>query len=300
MRTVTIRREKSFVACLAKMKVYVEDHVSPEITVGGVPCRKLGTLKNGEMESFQVEEQELKIFVIADTFSKEFCNEFYQLPEGDEYVSLSGKNRFNPASGNAFRFNDNQSEGIDESRRRGVRIGAIVLIVALIIGMVAGAYIALAPYIGGAILGGILDNVEIEDKTFEASDMRITLTNEFRKKRQSGYEGTFYSKDVAVFVLREGFGDLGSTAINSGTKWYAEKLIEVNDVIAKPKSDGDKAYFEYTYNNPDDGETYYYVTYVYKSNRAFWAVQFVTLKDDADRYSGWIGSWARTVKFAED
>ena len=48
MRTLTIKRAKSFVACLAKMKVYVEDPTSREIVINNVPCRKLGDLKNGE------------------------------------------------------------------------------------------------------------------------------------------------------------------------------------------------------------------------------------------------------------
>ena len=48
MRNLTIKRTKSYVACLAKMKVYIEDRVSGDLVINGVSCRKLGTLKNGE------------------------------------------------------------------------------------------------------------------------------------------------------------------------------------------------------------------------------------------------------------
>lgn len=48
MRNLTIKREKSFVGSLAKMKVYIEDPTSNEICINDISCRKIGDLKNGE------------------------------------------------------------------------------------------------------------------------------------------------------------------------------------------------------------------------------------------------------------
>ena len=294
MRTVTIKREKSFVACIARMKVYVEDHNSAEITIGGVPCRKLGTLKNGEMQSFQVEECALKLFVISDTLSKDFSNDFYQLPEGSDYVSVSGKNRYNPAAGNPFRFNGNEGAEVAENRKRGTRIGLIVLLVAIVVGFGIGLSVSRGINVGMAILEAFTDT-EVADKTFTAGDMKITLTNKFVKRRKSGYEAVFESNDVAVFVLKESFEGQSSYS----TKSYAEMLIEANDIVAKPKSDGERTYFEYRYYNPDDGITYYYISYVYKTNKSFWTVQFALTEEDQALYAGWIGSWANSVCFTE-
>ena len=298
MRTVTIKREKSFIGCLAKLKVYIEDPESNGITIGGVPCRKLGTLKNGEVAAFEVGEESRKLYVISDTLSKNYSNDFYQLPEGSDYISLSGKTSFNPATGNAFRFDDNNSEGVMENRSRGAQRGIIVLIVAAIIGAIIGASLVIVPVFSRAFLGAMSD-APVEDKTFEAGDMRITLTNKFRKSRQSGYKAVFESNDVAVFVMNETFAELDSYQRDYTAKRYAELLIEANDVIAKTKNDGERTYFEYTYNNPDDGETYYYVCYVYKSKRGFWAVTFAMNEEDSALYSGWVGSWARSVSFDE-
>ena len=295
MRTVTIKREKSFVACLARMKVYVEDHNSAEITIGGVPCRKLGTLKNGEMQSFQVEECALKLFVISDTLSKDFSNDFYQLPEGSDYVSVSGKNRYNPAAGNPFRFNGNEGAEVAENRKRGTRIGLIVLLVAIVVGFGIGLSVSRGINVGMAILEAFTDT-EVADKTFTAGDMSITLTNKFVKKRQSGYKAAFVSNEVAVFVLEERFGDLDWY---DTTKEHAQELISANGINAKPKSDGERTYFEYRYYNPDDGITYYYISYVYKTNKAFWTVQFAMTEEDSAFYSGWVGSWANSVSFSE-
>lgn len=83
MRTLTVKRKKKFTASLAKMKVYIEDPQANEITINDTPCRFLGTLKNGEEKSFEISESRAKVFVIADKLSKNFCNDFYEIPESD-------------------------------------------------------------------------------------------------------------------------------------------------------------------------------------------------------------------------
>ena len=86
MRNLTIKRTKSFVGCLGKMKVYIEDPLSNEMTINNTPCRKLSVLKNGEEKTFLIDENEAKVFVIADKLSKGFCNEYYNVPAGEEDV----------------------------------------------------------------------------------------------------------------------------------------------------------------------------------------------------------------------
>lgn len=49
--------------------------------------------------------------------------------------------------------------------------------------------------------------------------------------------------------------------------------------------------------NPDTKDTYKYFSFVYKSNDAFWLVQFATLAENADDYSSQIFEWAKTVTF---
>lgn len=138
MRNVIIKRNKSFVGCLAKLKVYIEDYTYGETKIGGVPCRKLGTLKNGEEKAFLIPDNAAKIFVIADSLSKNFCNEFYNLPEGQYDIYLSGQCRYNPASGNAFRFDGVTDESVIKNRKKGTKIGIVVLILAIIVGFIIG------------------------------------------------------------------------------------------------------------------------------------------------------------------
>ena len=49
--------------------------------------------------------------------------------------------------------------------------------------------------------------------------------------------------------------------------------------------------------NPDTKDTYKYFSFVYKSNDAFWLVQFATLTENVDEYSSKIIEWAKTISF---
>ena len=42
MKTVTIRRNKTFVGCAAKLRVYLEDPDGTDLTIDGLALRKLG------------------------------------------------------------------------------------------------------------------------------------------------------------------------------------------------------------------------------------------------------------------
>ena len=149
MRYLTITRKKRFVACLMKMKVYIEDPHSAELTINGFPCRKLGTLKNGETATFPIGEQAARVFVIADKMSKGFCSDCYPLPAGTENLAISGKNYFHPGAGNPFRFDGVTDPEVLANRKKGSGKGIIILIVSLIIGAILGSLL------GSAMVSGL-------------------------------------------------------------------------------------------------------------------------------------------------
>lgn len=130
MRNLTIKRTKSFVGCLAKIEIYIEDPMSNEFLVNNTPCRKIGNLKNGEEKTFQISEEEAKVFVIADKSSKNYCKEYYQLPSGHEDIFLSGKNKLDPA--NAFHFDRNQSKGFIAKYKSSTLKDSHILIAAVV------------------------------------------------------------------------------------------------------------------------------------------------------------------------
>lgn len=116
MRNLTIRRNKTYVACLGTDKVYVEDPASGDITVGGAPCRKIGELKNGEEKTFSLENEAVGVYIVSDMTTKDVNFGYYPVPAGDEDVFLSGRHKMNPAAGNPFCFDGRESEDNERTR----------------------------------------------------------------------------------------------------------------------------------------------------------------------------------------
>lgn len=288
MRNLTIKRTKSFVASLVKMKIYIEDPTSDEIVINNVRCRKIGDLKNGEEKTFQIDECSAKVFVIADKLSRNYCNEFYMLPEGQEDIFLSGKNIFNPAAGNAFRFDNNINEAVSDNRKLGTRKGLVVFLASFL----AGLFIFFAGY-------NLIFNPVPKEKTFSSDEMTITLTNEFKKAEADGYIDVYDSKKIAVFSLKEEFA-LFDGLENYTPKQYCDMAIQNNNLeSSKTKTSDGLTYFEYDAVNTDTNKTYHYFVYVYKTDDAFWMVQFALLKQNADKYAPKIAKYAKSIVFAD-
>lgn len=291
MRNLKIKRRKSFVASLARMKVYIEDNNSEdnnseEVVIGGTSCRKLGVLKNGEEKTFQIPDESLKVFVISDYLSKGFSNEFYQLPEGTEDICLEGENKYNPATGNSFVFDNNDNPEAISNRKKSARIGVIVLIIAGIVGFIIG------------FLNAFLENKPTgEDVTFHEAGMTIVLNDYFSKFEDSDATISFSSPDVSVFGNEQKFSSFDGFE-DYTLEEYAKGVIAGNDVVpnnTKLQTKEGILCFEYDYT--DDGPTIRYYTFLYKEYDAFWFVQFALEKEDCDKYYNDILTWAKSVSF---
>ncbi|MBR5136811.1 MAG: hypothetical protein IKV30_02155 [Clostridia bacterium] len=289
MRNLTIKRHKSFVGCAVKLKVYIEDPTSNELTISKVSCRKIGELKNGEEKTFQVEEEARKVFVIADKLSKDFCNEYYQLPESSEDIYLSGKPKYNLATSNAFRFDDNDSEEVKLYREKKKGIGIAVLIIAAIVGFGAG-------FIATSGLFDDLFSKTAYPKTFTSNGLTITLTEAFDEVEMSSYNVVFDSKHVAVFALEEEFSLMAGLE-DYTVRQYLELVIQANNQgnISVKYEDGLYSYV-YDATNPQTKDTYTYFVYGFKSDDSFWSVQFAVLADEAEEFEEQIIEWAKTIE----
>lgn len=290
MRDLTIKRTKSFVACLMQMKIYAEDPAG-DTEIDGTLCRFLGTLGNGEEKTFPIGEEEMRVFVIADGLSKGYCSDYYRVPAGSGNVFLSGKNRLNLASGNAFRFDDNDTEEVRASRRKGTRRGTVVMAVSVVVGLIIGFS---AVYVAMALTRS---EAYTKEKTFTSEGVTLTLTEDFKKFR---YEGTDFvsvydSKRVAVFVFRDDF----STGEEALTGEYIDAVISSNNIVTLGKNtEADPAYYIYDYRNPDDGKTYIYYSYVYKAGDAFYTVRFAVEDKYSEDLAPKIEKWAGSAKFS--
>ena len=319
MRYLTIKRHKAYAGCMGKMKVYIEDPMQPEMDINGVPCRKLGELKNGEEKVFEIGNNAAKVFVIAGKMSRNWCSDFFQLYEGADNIWLSGKNRFNPASGNAFRFDNNDlNPEVQANRKKGSGIGIVILIAAVAIGSVAGYFLAdmmisdndneikssgSSNYQFNIPTNAVTPNYNIDTpvtpntsnlKYFTENNMSIMLPDDFTESTIDGFTTAYTTDEVAVLVLEEPFSTLTGLDIYSARD-YAEIVISNYGISSKVETDGQHTWFDYS--TEFSGETVFVRSYVYYTSESMWMLQFCIRQGYESEYLSQADSWARTVLF---
>ncbi len=289
MRNLTITRRSTFVGCAASLKVWIEDNELGTMEIGGVKCRMLGKIKNGDTRTFPIDEASRRVYVIADKLSKNYCNEFKTIPAGEEDVILTGRPHWNPLNGNAFQFDGIPEPEVLANRKKNRVKGGIVLAVAVVVGFA----------IGFILSGGILDP-EPEPQDFTYRNMTITLTEDFEKSTISGdVDAAYLSHDVGVNIIHEsiaGYPELAGTTPED----YAEILILANDwpASAKPITEDGLTYVTYQ-DTAEDGDVIRYYIYTYTTEDICCGVQFYVYENNADEYRDDITAWAKSVTFAE-
>jgi hypothetical protein len=141
MRKLTITRRRTFVGCAGKLKVYVVDNLHNDLDVCGESCRLIGTLKNGETKSFDIDENKGRVYVLFDKASRNWCNDSRPIPEGKDDVALTGICKFNPFAGNAYRFDGKADEVALENKKTGLRKWFLTMLLSVLVGMAIGYFI---------------------------------------------------------------------------------------------------------------------------------------------------------------
>lgn len=290
MRNVIIKRNSAFAGCLVKSKVYIEDLSAKDISINKVPCRKLGTLKSGEEKAFQIDNNSARIYVIADKLSKNYCNDFFTVPEGDQDIYLMGKNTLNPFIGNPFYFDMISGEDVLKNRKKNSKrflsIYIPILTVLCILGFCLGFF------------SGYYEDSNAE-KTFIAEDMQITLTEEFIEESFSGATACYASYNAAVFVIKEEFSYF-ENGENTTIEEYAEEFFEYNELDSTLQYVNQLPCFEYEVYDPDYDSINYYMAFIYKSDDAFWVVQFAANKNKSEDLKPEFIKWAESVHFISE
>lgn len=286
MRNLTITRKKSFVGCLGKMKVYIEDPNTGELLINDVPCRKLGTLKNGETATFPISEQAARVYVIADKVSRGFCNDYYPLSAGMEDVVLTGKNKFHPGAGNPFRFDGVTDPEVLANRKKGNGKGVAVLAASIILGLSLGIFMSRS----------LFSVRTVRPKEFSEAGMTITLTNAFDEESYPGFTQCYESKSVAVFTLKEDFS-LAPGLEDYTLEEYAALVVQNNQVDPSELENAQGVVFFDYVTQGSDGQDYYYMVTMHKGNDAFWLVQFATPESNQDKIYDQFLTWAASVTF---
>ena len=185
--------------------------------------------------------------------------------------------------------NDQTTHATQAVKPAGKKIKAAALITAIISLMIAGFFI-----------GVIATSTPVKDKMFFTDDMSITLTTEFQSEEIDGFMAAYSTVDVAVFIRKASFETNPQLSQYSLAR-YAQEVYEFNghDVPKGVQTRDDLTFYEYQHKNPDDGITYWYFTYVYKTDKGFWMVQFSTSEMEVENYRESITKWAKSVKFTD-
>lgn len=291
MRNLTIERRRKFAGSALPVKFYIEDAANEELRIDQLPCRKLGELKNGETKTFSISNDSAKLFAIHNKASRDYCNDYYQLPTSTEDIHLTGEARINPGIGNTFIFDGNPTQELTPKKKRGRAIGWVLLVVALIIGSIVGNLT------GGWISKQLFSDAgKGEPQTFTAEGMQITLTDSFSREDFEGYTACYSSKNAAVFTLKESF-TLMEGLENYTLEDYGQLVLDSNGLTDfELQTIEGVTFFEYEATGSDNNEYYYFST-VHKAPDAFWLVQFAVPVKDAEDQMGNLLTWAKSVSF---
>ena len=295
MRRLWITRHKAAAACAMKMKVYIEDPQEGDTEINGILCRKLGEVKNDQQKRFNIGPEAAKVFVVADKLSRNYYNEFVEIPAGQDDIFLSGRNYFRPGEGNPFHFDGVEQEETLENRKNVKRRGRGILITAVVVGILAG--IVGGIYVSKSLLG---DAPQIAaEQTVRCQELQITLPETFVETSADGYTGCYSDGETAVFLMREDFSAEEGFAELS-LEDYGARILANNrlDNVTLESRDGMTAFAQVIADEATGAEYYYYCG-LFKGQDAFWMVQITTLSDGASenipQYRQWLAGVTLTT-----
>jgi len=277
MRNITITRRKSFVGSLMADKIYVRDTENPELTITGVPCRKVGQVKNGKSFTFQLGDEEQQIFMIVDKTSKDYCNASITVPEGTEDVEYTGKHHFVFGS-NPFRFD---GQALTAQQKKQDKKGLLIGLCAAALGLILGA----------VFIGNFFRIVQPE--TFTTGDFTVTLTSEFVSIPSEDHYAAFGSNSAYVFVLREQKDAFPQELQGIDLAKYTQLVAENNNPNIQVHQKNGIYCFDYL--ATPENEEYYYFAVCNESTDAFWVTYFATPSANAETYLSTFLEWAATI-----
>lgn len=282
MRKVYLTRDKSFVGALGKLNVYVEDNVNPETTIASIPCRHVCKIKNGETVSFDITEDAVKVIVIADQLSKNYCNDYYQVPSGVGDVEIGGKCTYNPGAGNPFRFHGVTDEDALANRKRTGRKGIITTIIAVIIGLVIGFAMN-------------MDTLFEKPKTFSSNSFEITLNTSFDDTYDDGHY-YFASKDVSVVATVFRYAEYaGVTSMTEQEFLDYLKTRGKFDVSSQMKTEEGLHIVEEKAESVAGNIGSYFTVFI-KADDGFYIFEFGCENENYQEYRPQFIEWAKSIK----
>ena len=165
-----------------------------------------------------------------------------------------------------------------------------------------GLWTILGTVLLGIVLGvgiGILvaGNTPVAETVYEVEDLHITLPEDFQAFENERFTGILLNQDVGISFLKEPFQQVaGSESLS--LEEYGHLVIGENGIIGTMLcTEYGLTYFEFLRETQETGDSVAYFAAVYKSNDAFWLLQFSVAEEDYESLRPDMERWARSVTF---
>ena len=134
-------------------------------------------------------------------------------------------------------------------------------------------------------------------KTYSANGVKVTMKDGLTEKTNMNFTTYLEGTDVMFTALKESFDITKQINLdeNSSVREYTEKVLQANGLNETINEKDGLTYF--TYEKEISGTKYFYFATTYKSNDAFWLINFACLAKDKAKYESKFIKWAKTVEF---
>ena len=289
MRMLTVTRVKNSTARFKRVILYREDPQSPTEWVGGVPCRRLGSLRNGEMNIFSIPEEETCLITVVEG---EVPVENYTVPAGSGQVILSGCCQGKPA---AFIFG---CANVRPEMPRGVKIALLALLPTVLL---------VTFLLSFGTVTGILPPLPSKEqpRNYSGDGYVITLTDQFIPMQMEDCEGAYTSSYASVYVGRLAFSQAPETLETMTVDEYALYMWDttretypsnrLTDIRAK---DG-LIYFDIQVPEDATENRHSGRVYLFKGPDGFWFVEIDMPQEVFEKKDKKMHQWAESFRMLD-
>lgn len=144
------------------------------------------------------------------------------------------------------------------------------------------------------VLGGCF---KAKDKEFSKAGMTITLTTRFAEKELISQTAYYESSNALVTALKEPVSSAPSFK-DYTLEQYTQAVLNVNKLnntkIDKPEG---KDYYSFAYEKTVNETEFYYFATTFKTEDAFWLIQFACTSANKNKLQESFEKWASSVAF---
>lgn len=272
---------------LAKMNpIIFIPTVGGEYIIDGIECKKVRPLLCFSQMTFDVGVDD-KEFLLVTESDKENLGIFKCLipDEADSLIRVSAKETDHKIEVSFDLLDRNRGEAKAANRKGRV---LIVVLAIIICNIVAICFAFFGDYIHS------LASISKKPHTFYTEDFTITLNSSFTIDEDDCFDMIYVTKFCYVGFSEYDYESYPEIADVSAED-YCDMLVKINPIAEYDiVKDGDLIYVEFE----EKLETKYtYRIYVYKTDEAFWLVQFSSPTKKHDVWSANYDEWAKSVKF---